>query len=175
MQTSAQSSAKQHKNTSTHSKAAHEDAISLLRADHRKVDHLFKEFEKENEKEQPDANAKKALVTEICQELLVHTQIEEEIFYPEVRQYLRNTDILDEAEVEHAGAKELVMQLKDASPEEALYDAKVTVLSEYIKHHVKEEQDDLFPRVRRLKDVNLALLGKKLATRKEELLHKNLT
>lgn len=139
------------------------NAITLLRADHAKVQQLFKDFEKANGKAK-----KSALAQTICSELTVHTKIEEEIFYPAAREALDETDLLNEADVEHASAKELIAQIEDGSPDDDHWDAKVTVLGEYINHHVKEEQNELFPKVRK-SDIDLNALGEQLQARKKEL------
>ncbi|MEO6717324.1 MAG: hemerythrin domain-containing protein [Novosphingobium sp.] len=142
------------------------DAVSLLVADHKKVAGLFAEFGEAN------SLAKQSkLVAQICDELTIHTMIEEEILYPALRGKL-DDDKLDEAYVEHDGAKALVCQLRDADPSEQYYQAKVKVLSEDIEHHVEEEEkprDGLFARAAKA-DVDLDELGAKLAARKEELL-----
>lgn len=142
------------------------DAIELLTADHKEVQKLFKQFEQM--KEDDDSDAKQELVSRICAELTIHAQIEEEIFYPAAREGLKEQDILDEAEVEHASAKELIAQLEAMEPDEELYDAKVTVLGEYINHHVKEEQNEMFPQVKKAK-LDLQALGEELMARKQEL------
>jgi hemerythrin superfamily protein len=142
-----------------------EDAIALLVADHRSVARLFASY-----KELKDANPqkKKALTQQICRALTVHTLIEEEIFYPAVRKAIDDDDLMDEALVEHAGAKELIAQLQAASPGDDLYDAKVTVLSEQIEHHVTEEEGNLFPQARGA-GVDLEALGEALRARRSEL------
>ncbi|MEJ1970506.1 MAG: hemerythrin domain-containing protein [Rhizomicrobium sp.] len=111
-----------------------QDAIALLKADHRKVEGLFAKFEKAK-----DSRTKQALAQEICTELTVHTIIEEEIFYPACEGAVEE-DLHDEAYVEHDGAKVLVAELAQGGPDDEFYDAKMTVLSEQIKHHVKEEE-----------------------------------
>ena len=123
------------------------DAIALLKEDHAKVSAMFKQYDKLGDK----AHANKlALARKICNELKVHVQIEEEIFYPATRAALpKEDDLLDEAQVEHDGARELIRQLDAMKPEDDLFDAKVTVLGEYIKHHVKEEHEEMFPKVRK--------------------------
>jgi hemerythrin-like domain-containing protein len=148
--------------------APKEDAVTLLTADHAKVKKLFKEFEDLKE-EAGSAEDKSALVTQICNELKVHTQIEEEIFYPAVRKAIDDGDLMDEALVEHAGAKELIAQLEDMSPDDELYDAKVTVLGEQIQHHVKEEEGEMFPKAKKAK-VDGAALGVQMTERKAELM-----
>ena len=140
------------------------EATALLRSDHKAVDLLFAEFEKTR-----SAAKKKALVAKICVELTVHAAIEEEIFYPAVQAALKDKKLVPEATVEHASLKELISQIKDAEPDAALYDAKVTVLAEYVKHHVKEEQNEMFPKVKKTK-LNLHKLGAQLAARKSELM-----
>ncbi|MPZ46800.1 MAG: hemerythrin domain-containing protein [Betaproteobacteria bacterium] len=147
------------------SRAKTDDAITLLTADHDKVKKLFKSFESSGS----NADKKEALAAEICTELTVHATIEEEIFYPAAREALEEQDLLDEAEVEHATAKDLIAQLEDMTPGDELYDAKVTVLGEYIDHHVKEEQEELFPKMRKAK-LDLNALGAQMKARKEELM-----
>ena len=142
------------------------DGLQLLAADHRKVEELFEKFEAAS-----GAAAKEKLVQQICTELKVHAQIEEEIYYPAIRGKVEDAD-LDEAYVEHDSAKLLINELEAAEPDEAYYDAKVKVLSELIEHHVKEEEkqrDNLFQQTRAA-DVDLEALGARLAARKEELL-----
>jgi hemerythrin superfamily protein len=131
------------------------DAIALLKADHRAVEKLFAQFEKAKDKDR-----KKALADKICLELRVHMQIEEEIFYPVSREFLEDEDIVDEAVVEHAAAKDLMGEIEAMQPTEDLYDAKVTVLEEQIEHHVEEEKTDM----------DLKAVGAKMAARKEELM-----
>jgi hemerythrin-like domain-containing protein len=145
------------------------DAIAVLTADHRKVKALFKEFEKakaaSHRKEQ---SQKAALVEQICTELKIHAEIEEEIFYPAVRKQIDDSDLMDEALVEHTGAKDLIAQLETMDPAEDLYDAKVTVLGEQIDHHVKEEEGEMFPRAKKAK-VDTARLGAQMEKRRAEL------
>ena len=141
------------------------DAIKLLTADHREVDALFKKFEKTD-----DENEKAEIVANICQALSAHADIEEEIFYPAARDALedKGEDLMDEAEVEHASIKSLVEQLQEAEPGSDLYDAKVTVLMEYVKHHVKEEEGEIFPKVKK-SGLDLEELGAEMAERKADL------
>lgn len=160
------STAKSH---ATHTEATlTEDAITLLTTDHVKVKKLFKEFEALKDGNGADTD-KSALVTQICLELKVHVEIEEEIFYPEVRKAIEEGDLMDEALVEHAGAKELIAQLEDMSLGDDLYDAKVTVLGEQIQHHVEEEEGEMFPKARKAK-VDGDALGVQMAERKAELM-----
>src|SRR5690349_4054197 len=143
-----------------------QDAISMLKEDHQTVDKLFKEFEglKDGEKDEQKADC----VGQICKALTVHATIEEEIFYPAAREALEEQDLLDEAEVEHAGVKQLVGELENMSPGDELYDAKVTVLAEYVKHHVKEEEGQMFPKVKRA-GLDTEALGGRMAERRDEL------
>jgi len=143
------------------------DAIAVLTADHKTVKALFKQFEQL--KEQEDADEQKArLVQQICNELTVHAQVEEELFYPAVRDAIDDDDLMDEADIEHASAKELIAQLEELAPGDDHYDARVTVLGEYIDHHVKEEEGEMFDKARKA-DVDTAALGEQIIERKEEL------
>lgn len=142
------------------------DAIALLKADHRKVEGLFEQFEKTQV-----ANRKQSLAHEICIELKIHTTIEEEIFYPAFRGKIED-HTLDEAYVEHDGAKVLINDIEAGSPTDDFYDAKVKVLSEEIKHHVHEEEmpsEGMFAQCRKA-DVDLLALRDRMLARKEELL-----
>lgn len=143
------------------------DAISLLKADHRKVEKLFAQFE-----ESEDDNQKQQIVHQVCTELIVHTKIEEELFYPACRDKDVEDDALDEAQVEHDGAKVLIADLLGAEPGGDYYDAKVKTLSEYIKHHVGEEErprSGIFAKAQKA-GVDMAALGQKLQARKAELM-----
>ena len=144
------------------------DAVALLKADHRKVEDLFEQFESAE-----DAASKAALVKEICTELCVHATIEEEIFYPACKGKVEE-DLLDESYVEHDGAKVMISELMNGSPEAEFYDAKVTVLSEEIKHHVKEEEKRSEGLFAQAKDagVDMDALGEQMMARKQELLAK---
>ena len=130
---------------------------------------MFDQYEKS--KDDMSAEEKSELVETICGELVVHAQIEEEIFYPALRAAgdKKLQELLDEAEVEHSGAKDLIAQLEDATPEEPLYDAKVTVLGEQIKHHVKEEEGEMFPMAKKSKDLDLDALGEQMRERADVL------
>jgi hemerythrin superfamily protein len=140
-----------------------QDAIAMLMADHKKVKKLFSDFDKLKE-EGGDEN-KSAIVNQICNELKIHTELEERIFYPAVRKAIDDSDLMDEALVENAGAKELIAQLEDASPDDDLYDAKVTVLSEQIDHHVKEEEGQMFPKAKKA-NLDTEALGATMLKRK---------
>jgi hemerythrin superfamily protein len=154
------------KHNSTAKKTIAHGAITLLIADHKKVKGLFKQFEKL--KEGGSAQEKADLAQHICNELRVHAQIEEELFYPAARKAIHADDLMDEAEVEHAGAKELIEQLEAMQPDDDLYDAKVIVLGEQVEHHVSEEEGEMFPKVRRA-NVDTAVLGAQMLQRKLEL------
>jgi len=141
------------------------DAIALLKADHRQVEEWFEQFEKAR-----DEDRKQRLATQICNALTVHATIEEEIFYPAFLEATDDTDMHHEAEVEHNGAKKLIAEIEASSPDDDYYDAKVKVLSEMIKHHVKEEEQPggMFAEARK-SDMDLDALGEQLAMRKSEL------
>jgi hypothetical protein len=144
---------------------AQKDAIALLKADHRKVEELFEKYK--------NARGRKAdIARQVCLELTVHTLIEEEIFYPACKGAVED-DMLDEAQVEHDGAKMLIAELEEGSPDDDYYDAKVKVLSEEIKHHVKEEEKrgGIFSQVKD-SDLDLKELGRQIEARKQELMAK---
>ena len=143
------------------------DAIALLKADHRKVEALFESFDKAH-----DRPRKEKLVKQICTELSIHTRIEEEIFYPACAGQIDDDDLLDESYVEHDGAKVLVAELLGSDPDNEFYDAKVSVLSEMIKHHVKEEEkrgEGLFAQAKQA-GLDLEGLGERMMQRKQELM-----
>ena len=144
--------------------AAATDAIALLRADHGTVSGLFADYEKTDSRKK-----KKALVAEICTALSVHAQIEEEIFYPAVKAALKDKLLVPEATVEHASVKDLIAQIEGGEPDGEVYDAKVKVLSEYVKHHVKEEQNEMFPKANAA-SLDMVELGARMAARKADLL-----
>ena len=153
--------------TSSRSAGAKSDAIALLKADHREVEKYFGQFEKTRTDERKLELAKK-----ICQALKVHTQIEEEIFYPAFIEATEDEDLHHEAIVEHNGAKKLIAEIEDSGPSDDYYDAKVKVLSEMIKHHVKEEEQPggMFAEARK-SDMDLVTLGAQLKARKQELVN----
>jgi hemerythrin superfamily protein len=153
---------------STRTSARQPMALELLVADHRKVDQLFKQYEDEKES---DDDTKRAIAERICGELTVHAQVEEELFYPWLRENLEEDDMemVEEATVEHQSAKDLIAQLEGATEIDETYDAKVKVLGEYIKHHVKEEEGEIFPKVKSRKE-ELDELGQGMAARKAELM-----
>jgi hemerythrin superfamily protein len=145
-----------------------QDAVQLLTAEHKEVNALFKEYQKLVDAEAA-ASERETLARQICLMLTVHATTEEEIFYPAARAAIDDEDLLDEAEVEHGSAKELIAQIEASTPDEPLYDAKVKVLGEYVQHHVKEEEGELFPKAKKAK-LDLAELGAQIAARKEELM-----
>lgn len=145
------------------------DAIQLLTNDHKEVKKLFKAYDQLMEAD-GDNDEKQTLAQQICTMLTAHATVEEELFYPAAREVLADDeDLVDEADVEHASAKALIAQIESSTPEDPLYDAKVKVLGEYIDHHVKEEEGEMFPKVKK-SDLDLEQLGADMAARKEELL-----
>lgn len=154
--------------TSKVSSINQQDALSLLKEDHQKVEKLFKQFEKLTKSDSDDGKAE--LAQQICNELTLHAALEEEIFYPAVRAALNeeDQDLLDEAEVEHSTVKNLIAQIESMEPGDDLYDARVTVLGEYVRHHVEEEEGEMFPKAKKAK-VDLVGIGEELAAVKQEL------
>jgi hemerythrin superfamily protein len=152
--------------TARASRATRTDAISLLKQDHREVEGWFAQFEKTRSDEK-----KAELAEKICTALKVHTVIEEEIFYPAFLEATEDKDIHHEAEVEHNGAKNLIAEIEAAGPGDDYFDARISVLSEMIKHHVKEEEkrDGMFAKARQ-SEMDLESLGEQLASRKAELM-----
>jgi hemerythrin superfamily protein len=140
------------------------DAIALLRADHKRVSDLYEQYEAAR-----SAAKKKSIVATICQELSIHAQVEEEIFYPAVKAALKDKELVPEAQVEHASLKELIAQVKDKEPDGEMFDARIKVMSEYTKHHVKEEQTEMFPKAQKT-GLDMKALGARIAARKEELM-----
>ncbi len=141
------------------------DAIALLKADHRKAEGLFEKFEKAS------GSGKQKIAEEVCNELKIHAMIEEELFYPALKEKI-DEDLLNEAYVEHDGAKVLINDILAGGPDDAFYDAKVTVLAEDIKHHVKEEEESgkgMFAQARNA-EVDLVALRDAMLARKEELM-----
>jgi hemerythrin-like domain-containing protein len=145
-----------------------QDAVSLLSADHAEVKQMFESY-KQLVEEDADNEEKRELAEAICVTLTVHADIEEEIFYPAMRESIDDDLLLDEAEVEHAAAKDLIAQIQAMDPDDALYDAKVLVLGEYVEHHVEEEESEIFPAAEK-SGVDLDVLGAELAERKQELM-----
>ena len=141
------------------------NALQVLIEDHDYVKKSYRAFQKMDHE---DLEAVQALVKQVCAALKVHVRIEEEVFYPAVRKALKDKDLIEEAEVEHESAKTLIRQLGRMKPRDPKYIATFTVLCEYIEHHVKEEEDEMFPKVRRA-GLNLEGLGRKLMARKIKL------
>jgi hemerythrin superfamily protein len=142
------------------------DALALLKQDHDRVKQSFKEFEK---LDHSDTATMQEMVRAVCEELKVHTTIEEEIFYPAVREAIEDDDLMNEAKVEHASAKDLIEQLEGMKPDDPMFAATFTVLGEYVLHHAKEEESEMFPQVRKAK-LDLDELAAKLQARKEQLM-----
>lgn len=154
------------KTTSTPNKTSTQgkDAIGLLKDDHLVVRNLFSDYKKTR-----SLKKKKALVAMICTELNVHMAIEEEIFYPAVKAALKDKILIPEATVEHSTVKELIGKLEGVEPDGELYEARVRVLSEYIQHHIKEEQGDMFPKAKAAL-IDMIALGNRMRARKADLL-----
>jgi len=142
------------------------NALELLKEDHAKVKQSFKEFEK---MDQEDKATMQEMVRAVLADLKAHATIEEEIFYPAVRAAIEDEDLMNEAQVEHASAKELIAQLEGMKADDPLFSATFTVLGEYVLHHVKEEESEMFAQVRKAK-LDLEELGAKMMARKQELL-----
>jgi hemerythrin-like domain-containing protein len=150
---------------------AGKDACDLLDTDHKNVMKMFKEYEELTSSRARGAAQKKIdCARRICMELTVHTQLEEEIFYPAVRAVVKDADMLDEATVEHQSAKELIAQLEEATEADDMFDAKVKVLGEYVNHHIKEERGEIFPKARSARKLDLVAMVGELQARKEELM-----
>ena len=147
-------------------RASARTALDFLREDHAQVSKLFRQFERFHKAE--DEEGMRLCAQAACKALTIHAQIEEEIFYPALRAAADADDPLDEADVEHASIKELVGQIENASPGDDHYAARVTVLSEYVRHHVGEEESTIFAKARKA-DCDLTALGEQLMARKEEL------
>jgi hemerythrin superfamily protein len=143
------------------------DATELLELDHRSVEKLFKDYEQLIE-QKADAKKRTTLATTICNALTVHAEIEEQLFYPAAKKEIDETDLIFEAAVEHTTMKFLISEMSAASKKDALFDAHVKVLSEYVSHHVKEEEKELFPKVRKTK-LDLNALGSKMVKLKANL------
>lgn len=147
------------------------DACDLLDADHRAVKKMFKEYEELTHSRGRTVGQKKMdMARQICHELIVHAQIEEEIFYPALRAALKDTDLLAQAEVEHQSAKDLIAQIEGMDEADEMFDAKVKVLGEYVDHHVKEERSEIFPKARSARKLDLMTMREQLMERKEELM-----
>jgi len=146
-------------------KAKQQNAIDLLRKDHAEVKKAFKQFEKAKYK---DPQACKDFLASICRDLEMHTTLEEEIFYPAVRGRIKDDDLMNEAQVEHNSAKQLIAELEKLAGDDPMLKAHAQVLSEYVNHHVKEEEGEMFPKAKRAK-LDLEALGQQILERKEQL------
>ena len=153
--------------TGQHKNGAATGALALLKADHDRVKALFRAFEALRGRDDADRR-KTELVDDICYELTLHSMLEEEIFYPLLRAAIDDDDLLDEADIEHAGARELIGQLEIMVPGDDHYDATVTVLGEEVEHHIAKEESELFDAARGA-GIDLDALGAQLAARKSEL------
>lgn len=151
-----------------HARTEPQDALDILADDHKRVIRMFDEFAQMKEDNDPDDDAKQLLVESTCAELTIHAQAEEELFYPALREAIDDLDLLDEAEVEHASARQLITELAAMQPDDDLYDAKFTVLGEYVRHHIQEEEKKLFPKAKKA-DLDLVGLGDEIRQRKLEL------
>ena len=156
--------------TSRAVKVPKNEAISQLTADHARVKKMFKQYERLAKADAGDSE-KQQLATMICADLTAHATAEEELFYPAARSVLDEPDLIDEADVEHASAKDLIAQIEGSSPSDDHYDAKVKVLGEYINHHVEEEEGEMFPKVRKAK-LDTVALGEQIAQRKAQIMQK---
>ncbi|MEI6484654.1 MAG: hemerythrin domain-containing protein [Sphingomonadales bacterium] len=142
--------------------AAKHDAISMLKDDHREVEELFKRFE-----DATTSRQQQALASQIVAALRLHTQIEDEIFYPAVREAIEETELVDEAEVEHDSAKYLIEQIESGELSPDMFRAAVMVLGEYVQHHVEEEEKEMFPKAKKSK-LDLVALGESMQALKTE-------
>ncbi len=147
------------------SKAKAAGAIEMLKEDHAKVQKAFKEFEK---MDREDLEAVQQLVQTVCEDLTIHTTLEEEIFYPAVRDAIEDEDVMNEAQVEHETAKMLIEQLENMGPDDPNFHATFTVLGEYVNHHIEEEEDEMFPQAKKT-ELDFEDLAQRMKTRKEEL------
>lgn len=143
------------------------DAIDLLDADHLAIHALFQSY-RELVRQRASALQRRALAEEICMELTIHARLEEELFYPAVREALQDEDLLDEAQEQHGSQREFVAQILATSPDDELYDARVAVLADYVERHVRQEREEVFNRVLASR-VDLHSLARSLTIRKEEL------
>ncbi|HEU4459099.1 MAG TPA: hemerythrin domain-containing protein [Methylibium sp.] len=173
MPTTNRSSSATSKSSETRSaNKARDEAIAMLKEDHKRVKKAFKEFEKLEDSE--DQQVRQALVERTCAELTIHAMLEEEIFYPAARNGVKEEDLIEEAEVEHASAKQLIEQLKQMEPDDPKYAATFTVLGEYVEHHVKEEENEMFPQVSKSKEIEWESICEQMTARRTELMEQML-
>ena len=144
------------------------DAIDLLQADHDEVQQLFEDYESLLDDEAPEAK-REELAWQICALLNAHATLEDELLYPVARETLEGSRLVDVAAIEHATARSLIAEIEDMQASDALFDARVTVLGEYVRHHVEEEEEELLPQLVQA-GVDMAELGERLSRRKAELL-----
>ena len=142
------------------------DVLTLLKEDHDKVKDAFKQFES---LDRADVETCRELVETVCADLRMHSMLEEEIVYPALREAIGDEDLMNEAAIEHETAETLIDQLENMGPDDPNYFATFTVLGEYVMHHVKEEEGEMFPQAKKAKDLDLAALGEQVMARKEEL------
>jgi len=140
------------------------DAIALLKEDHQKVSALFEQYGKSR-----SASKKQSIVADICRELSIHATVEEEIFYPAVKAALKDKELVPEATIEHATIKEFIAKVDGKVPDGEMFDAHIQVMGEYVKHHVKEEQTEMFPKARKT-NLDMLELGQRILDRKQELM-----
>ncbi len=141
------------------------DALELLEEDHRKVEELFDEYDEA----EGDDERRGELAKQICRELTVHAEIEEEIFYPRAREATKDNELIDEAIVEHASVKHLIGEIEEMEPGDDLFDARIRVLEEMVKRHIQEEEEELFPELTSA-GMDTSAVGQELARRKQELM-----
>ena len=142
------------------------DVIALLTEDHAKAKELFEKYERMKDSAGPQE--KFDIAKAVCGDLLIHMALEEGIFYPAVRDAIDDSELVNEAQVEHDGAKELIKELGDIKPDDPMFDARMKVLAEQIEHHVEEEEKEMFPKVRASK-LDIAALGKELLAAKQDM------
>lgn len=153
-------------------KTASPEALQMLMEDHRKVQKLFKTFEKMHEDDEGDDETQREIVEQACMELTIHAQLEEECFYPAVREALDEAELVDEALVEHSSAKELIAKLQGMQPDDPLYAASFIVLGEYVNHHIKEEEKEMFAQINKRK-IDFDALAVEMQQRKQELMQEH--
>lgn len=145
---------------------ARNEIIDMLKEDHKRAKKAFRDFEKL----EPTDERAQQIVEQVCNELTLHTTLEEELLYPAAKEALKEADLVNEAEVEHASAKDLIEQLKSMSPDDEKYAATFTVLGEYIKHHVKEEENEMFPQLQKVRGLDWESLCDEMNGRRQELM-----
>jgi hemerythrin superfamily protein len=153
----------------TPARSGAKDATQILMTDHKKVSKIFADYEKVSA---GNIARKQALAKMACDELTVHAQVEEELLYPALYEAFKKSDddLVDEAEVEHGTIKQLIATLQASDPSDRLFDANMTVLAEYVKHHVKEEETEIFPKARKSRALDLKRMGEEIAARKVQLM-----